>query len=153
MAKRHAHDDDVVEVELERGSAKVRAALKGLDAKKQQQVLDAVEACVREGIDQALEWAAEHAEESDAMLVAAADDILRASAESSDEPAVVGRVYGTLRLLGLEPDLKAAVKARRARQGAKAGTGLGEFLSSVQRMFDEEEASLAKKRRRAKKGR
>ena len=106
MATRHAHEDDVVEVELKRGSAKVRAALKGLDAKKQKQVLDAVETCVREGIGQALDWAAEHTEESDALLVAAADDILRAAAESSDEPTAVGRVYGTLRLLGLEPDVQ-----------------------------------------------
>jgi hypothetical protein len=153
MATRHAHEDDVVEVELKRGSAKVRAALKGLDAKKQKQVLDAVEACVREGIGQALDWAAEHTEESDALLVAAADDILRAAAESSDEPTAVGRVYGTLRLLGLEPDVKAAVKARRAKRGARAAAGLADFLSGVQRMFDEEEASLSQKERRAKKGR
>jgi hypothetical protein len=149
MAKRQAHDDDVVEVELKRGGAKVRAALKGLDEKKQKQVLAAVEACVTEGIDQALDWAAEHAEESDAVIVTAADNILRAAAESIDEPPVVGRVYGTLRLLGLEPDVKAAVKARRRARGAKAAATLGDYLSSVQQMFAEEEASLAKKPRRA----
>jgi hypothetical protein len=143
----NTHDDDMVEVELKRGSAKIRAALKGLDAKKQKQVLAAVEVSVSEAVDQALEWAAEHVEEDDAMVLAAADDILRAAAASSDEPAVVGRVYGTLRLLGLAPDVRAAVKARRTARGSKAATALSAHLTSVQQMFREEEARLARKRR------
>ena len=129
-----AHDD-YVEVELTKGTSKIQKAMKGLDARKQKEVMQAVEVCVNEGIDQALDWANEHFEEYDTDLSTAASGVLVAMARAGDEPAVIGRVLGAFLIIGLEPEVAGALKARRAGHGAKAQAALADYLARVQKMF------------------
>ena len=68
MARRHTADDDNVEVELHRGTAAIQAAIKGLAAARQRRILKAVEVCLKEAVDQTLDWAAQQVEKSDAIV-------------------------------------------------------------------------------------
>jgi hypothetical protein len=146
MSKAHAHDD-TVEIELTRGTSKIQAALKGLDARKQKQVMQAVEASVNEAVDQTLEWANEHFDEYDHDLAIAASGVLVAMAKANDEPAVLGRVLGAFLIIGLQPDIQGALKARRADQGRKAEAALADYLAHVQKTF----GAKAGRRKAAKK--
>ena len=150
MAKAHTAHDDYVEVELERGTARIQAALQGLEAARQKRILQAIEVCLKEAVDQTLEWAAQNVEESDALVAETAERVLVAAA-GSDEPAIVGRVYGTLRLLGLEPNVAAAVKACRAARGSRAAAALAEHLASVQAVLSDDATRRPARRRGAAK--
>ena len=134
MARQHAHDD-YVEVELTRGTAKIQAAVKGLDTGRQKQVMQAVEVCVNEAIDQTLDWANDHCEEYDDELSAAASGVLVAMARVQDDPPVLGRVLAAFLIIGLQPDITAALKARRADHGAKAEAVLADYLARVRKTF------------------
>jgi plasmid stability protein len=134
MARQHAHDD-YVEVELTRGTAKIQAAVKGLDAKRQKQVMQAVEVSVNEAIDQTLDWANDHFEEYDAELSAAASGVLVAMAKAQDDPPVLGRVLAGFLIIGLQPDIAGALKARRAEHGAAAEAELADYLARVRKTF------------------
>jgi hypothetical protein len=134
MPKAHAHDD-TVEIELTRATSKIHAALKGLDARKQKQVMQAVEFSINEAVDQTLEWANDHFDEYDRDLGVAASGVLVAMAKANDEPAVLGRVLGAFLIIGLQPSIAGALKARRADQGAKAEAALADYLARVQKTF------------------
>ena len=134
MPRTHAHED-YVEVELTRGTSKIQAALKGLDAGRQKQVMQAVEVCVNEAIDQTLDWANDHYEEYDDELSAAASGVLVAMARAQDDPPVLGRVLAAFLIIGLQPDIAGALKARRAEHGAKAEAVLADYLARVRKTF------------------
>ena len=137
MSKAHAHDD-TVEIELTRATSKIQTAVKGLDARKQKQVMQAVEVSVSEAVDQTLEWANDHFDEYDHDLGVAASGVLVAMAKANDEPAVLGRVLGAFLIIGLKPSIAGALKSRRADQGPKAEAALADYLARVQKTFGDD---------------